>query len=75
MNFDLDTTKGMGNAITWTKALILTINDRGAWMIPRSGTIVRVNKAQRIATIAEGVYPDTAIKRVFEAMGWTVIEK
>jgi hypothetical protein len=75
MNFDLDTTEGMNNAVTWTRNHFELLSDNGAWGIPRSGTLVRINKTEKIATIITGFAPDPAIKRVIEAMGWTVIEK
>ena len=75
MNFDLDTAEGMNNAVRWTRQHFELLNDGGSWGIPRSGTIVRVNKKDRIATIITGFAPDLCIKRVIEAMGWTVIVK
>lgn len=74
MNFDLDTTEGMNNAVKWTRNHFDLLNDHGSWGIPRSGTLVRVNKKEKIATITAGFMPDPSIKRVIEAMGWTVVE-
>lgn len=75
MNFDLNTTEGMNNAVRWTRNHFELINDGGSWGIPRSGTIVRINKKEKIATIVRGFAPDPSIKQVIEAMGWTVIEE
>jgi hypothetical protein len=50
-----------------------TVNDGGVWMVPRSMTMVRINKKERIATIVVGFAPDPSIRRVIEAMGWTVV--
>ena len=74
MNFDLDTKEGMANAVLWTQNIVDTIKDGGSWIVPRSGTVVFVNKTNRVATIYS-LIPDTAIPRVFKAMGWEVIEK
>jgi hypothetical protein len=73
MTYDLDTKEGMNNAVKWTQAMFDTVNDGGVWMVPRSMTMVRINKKDRIATIIVGFAPDTSIKRVIEAMGWTVV--
>lgn len=75
MNYDLDTKTGMKNAITWTQMLFDNMSDHASWAVPRSGTIVRINKPEKTATISGGFLPDPSLKRVIEAMGWTVIEK
>lgn len=75
MNYNLDTRDGMNAAIKWTQQMFDAIKDGGAWGIPRSGTLVRINRKEKIATITLGFAPDPSIKRVIEAMGWTVIEK
>lgn len=73
--YDLDTKDGMNNAITWTRNLFDTIKDGGAWMVPRSMTMVRVNHTDKVATIIVGLVPDPSLRRVIEAMGWTVVEQ
>ena len=75
MNYDLDTKTGMKNAITWTQMLFDNMSNHASWAVPRSGTIVRINKPEKTATISGGFLPDPSLKRVIEAMGWTVIEK
>ena len=75
MNYDLGTKQGMNNAVTWTKMLFDNMSDHASWAVPRSGTIIRINKPEKTATIIGGFLPDTSLKRVIEAMGWTVIEK
>jgi hypothetical protein len=42
-------------------------------MVPRSMTMVRINKKDRIATLVVGFAPDPSLRRVIEAMGWTVV--
>lgn len=74
MNFDLDSTEGMNNAVRWTRNMFDLLHDGASWGIPRSGTLVRINKAEKVATITIGFMPDPSIKRVIEAMGWTVVE-
>ena len=75
MNFKLDTKEGMANAVKWTQDMFNMMNDYGSWGIPRSGTLVRINKKEKVATITIGFMPDPSIRRVIEAMGWTVVEK
>lgn len=73
MNYDLDTEAGMSNAVKWTRATFDTIKDGGAWMVPRSMTMVRINHTDKVATLIVGLVPDPSLKRVIEAMGWTVV--
>ena len=75
MNYDLDTKQGMVNAIIWTKRLIESLNDGGTWMIPRSGTLVRVDKKTQTATIDAPFMRDPSITKVLTAMGWKIVMK
>ena len=75
MDYDLDTKDGMNNAVTWTRNMFETIKDGGAWMVPRSMTMVRVNHTDKVATIIVGLVPDPSLRRVIEAMGWAVVEQ
>lgn len=69
---NIDTKEGMKAAVEWTENHIAKIADGGAWVIPRSGTIVRVYHSARHAIITPGFIGDESIARVIEAMGWTV---
>jgi hypothetical protein len=71
-NYDIDTEEGMANSVAWTEELFLTINNGGKWVVPRSGTVIRVDKANKTAYITQGFVPDTGMERVIKAMGWTV---
>lgn len=75
MNYDLSTTEGMNNAIAWTRKCFDQIKDGGRWIVPRSCTVVHINHTDKIAYITPGIVPDPSIKRVIEAMGWTVVEQ
>lgn len=75
MQYNLNTTEGMNNAVRWTQQMFDAIKDGGGWGIPRSGTIVRIDKKNKVATIVAGFAPDPSIKRVILAMGWTVVEE
>ena len=72
-SYDLDTTEGMNNAVAWTRQLFSTVNDGGMWMVPRSMTMVRINHTDKVATLIVGFAPDPSLRRVIEAMGWTVV--
>jgi len=74
MNYDLDTKEGMAHAVQWTTEHFANLKDGGVWIVPRSGTLVRVRHADKTATIHSAT-PDPSIKRVIRAMGWTVVEK
>ena len=73
MNYNLDTEDGMANAVQWTTEHFAKLKDGGVWIVPRSGTLVRVRHTDKTATI-HSVTPDLSIKRVIKAMGWTVKE-
>jgi hypothetical protein len=76
MNYDLNTKEGMSNAVKWTAAMFDTIKDGGTWMVPRSLTMVYIiNKQEKMAAIIAGPIPDPSLRRVIEAMGWTVVVK
>lgn len=71
MNWDVDTPEGMANAIEWTANLLDGLADGATWAVPRSGSIIRIDKQNRRATRLFGLAPETSIQKVFEAMGWT----
>jgi hypothetical protein len=73
MNFDLDTTEGMENAKKWTANMLDCLSPHGTWIVPRSGTMVQFDKANKTANV-RSFLPDDAIARVLRAMGYTVTE-
>lgn len=73
MNYDLDTKEGMDNAVRWTEKLFDVMNDGATWAVPRSSTLVLIDKQTKTATIREGFLPEKGIAKVIRAMGWTVI--
>ena len=72
MNYDLDTEDGMANAVRWTTSVFDTLKSGGVWAVPRSGTMVTIDKENKTAIIYAGHSPDPSITRVIKAMGWTV---
>lgn len=72
MNYDLNTKQGMENAVAWTRRMFEMINDGGKWVVPRSGTIVTIYRAEKAVSIEQGFMPDDCIEQVIKAMGWKI---
>lgn len=72
MNYDVNTPEGLANSVRWTQAMFSQIKDGGAWMIPRSGTIVRVSHKDKTVSITAGTQPEASLRRVIKAMGWSI---
>jgi hypothetical protein len=71
-NYDLQTQEGLENSKHWLSLVLTNLSDNATWGIPRSNTVVRINKPKKIATITHQDLPDASIELVFEALGWTV---
>ena len=71
-NYDLQTQEGLENSKHWLSLVLTKLSDNATWGIPRSNTVVRINKPKKIATITHQDLPDASIELVFEALGWTV---
>lgn len=71
-NYDLSTPEGMQNSKRWLSSVLMTLGDNGIWGIPRSNTVVRIDKQNKTATVVSQSSPDISIELVFEAIGWTV---
>ena len=72
MNYDLDTSEGMKNAIDWTAQLFKQCKEGAKWLVPRSETLVCIYPKHKTVEIYEGAEPDPSIARVIKAMGWNV---
>ena len=71
-NYDLSTPEGMLNSKRWLSSVLMTIGDNGIWGIPRSNTVIHIDKSKKLATVTHQDSPDISIELVFEALGWTV---
>ena len=71
-NYDLNNPEGMENSKHWLSLVLTQLSDNATWGIPRSNTVVRINKPKKTATIIHQDSPDASIELVFEALGWTV---
>lgn len=76
MNYDISTAEGMKNSANWLQTNIIDkVKDGGTWMVPRSATLIHMDKTQRVATVTAQGKPDVALEPVFEALGWVVTYK
>jgi len=75
MNYDLHTKEGMANAVKWTEQMFNVLNDGTSWGLPRSGTLVRIDRPTKTATITQGFAPEEGLVQVIRAMGWKVVLK
>jgi hypothetical protein len=71
-NYDLSTHEGIENSKLWLSNALTMLSDNATWGIPRSNTVVRINKQNKTATVTHQDLPDVSIELVFEALGWTV---
>lgn len=70
MNWNLETEEGIKNSIDWTNQTLAVVKEGGAWIIPRSGMIVRVSHKDKTAHITGHYEP--VVARILEAAGWAV---
>jgi hypothetical protein len=69
---DISTPEGLAQAIAWQERMVAHIRDGGSWVVPRSGTLVRIDHSTKTATFQLGLISEPDIKKVFRAMGWIV---
>lgn len=73
INWDISTPEGMQNAVEWQTRHVSLLAEGGYWAVPRSMSVYRINANSRTAVKLCGL-PEPDIARVFEAMGWKVVE-
>lgn len=73
--YDVDTPEGLAAAIEWQKQMIEHCSDQARWIVPRSSSIIVIDKTNKRAIRVLGAKPETSIQKVFEAMGWQWIDK
>lgn len=71
MNWDVDTPEGLANATAWLTQFLDRLSDKATWGIPRSGSIIHIDKPNKRAVRLFGLAPETSTQKVFEAIGWT----
>lgn len=75
MRWNVDTPEGLIAATHWQSNTIEHIRDQGRWVVPRSGSVIVIDKTNKQAIRVFGLLPEPSIKKVFEAMGWTWVDK
>ena len=73
INWDISTPEGMKNAIDWQTKHVTRLKEGGYWAVPRSMTVYVISHKRKVAVKLCGL-PEPDIAKVFEAMGWTVVE-
>lgn len=75
--WNIDTKDGMYRAKEWMLRHVELFRDQGRWIIPQSGSVVVIDKANKQAILVLSLMPEMedATKRVFEAIGWTWVDK
>lgn len=74
-NFNVDTPGGLKLSVAWMQMHVARIHQGGRWIIPRSGSVVVIDHANKQAIRVLGLLPETSTEKVFQAMGWTWIDK
>ena len=72
---NIATSEGMRQAIAWQTGQVNLIKEGGAWIVPRSGTVIKIYGSKKIAVFVTGIYLEPDIVKVFKAMGWVVADK
>lgn len=74
-DWNVDSPEGLRRAVEWMRRHVELFNDQGRWIIPRSGSVVVIDKANKQAIRVLGLAPEPSTQKVFEAMGWTWVDK
>lgn len=73
--WNIDDPAGLANACEWMRRHLAMLADNARWIIPRSGSIVVIDKTNKRMIRVFGLLPETSTKVVIEAIGWTFIDK
>ena len=74
VNWDIDTEEGLANAVKWQQSMISSVKQSGVWFVPRGHSMYAIDHKHKVAKKITG-FPEPTIKKVFNAMGWTVDEQ
>lgn len=72
---NVDTPEGLKEAVKWQEGHVKLFADQGRWIVPRSGSIIVIDAKNKTATRVLGMAPETSIAKVFNAMGWTWVDR
>jgi hypothetical protein len=73
MNWDVNKPEEMAQSVEWMRTFVKSIRQGGAWIVPRSLSIYVIDHEHKVATKRWG-FPDPAITKVFEGIGWRVVD-
>lgn len=73
--WNVDTPEGLANACEWMRRHITLCADNARWMMPRSGSVIVIDKTNQRMIRVLGVLPETSTETVLHAIGWTWIDK
>lgn len=73
MNYDINTSDGLKNAVAWTNNMLGQIKQGGIWFVPRAASSYIVDHENKTVT-RKGMKSDKSITRVLTAAGWKVVE-
>jgi isoaspartyl peptidase/L-asparaginase-like protein (Ntn-hydrolase superfamily) len=74
-DWNVENPLGLARAVTWMERHVSMLADGAVWMLPRSMSIIHIDKTNKVATRRVGLAPEPSTQKVFEAMGWTWIDK
>jgi hypothetical protein len=74
-SWDISTPEGLARSKEWLDRHLTKIRDGGIWLVPRSGSVIRVYHSERKAVLGVQLLPDPALRKVFEALGWTWVDE
>ena len=73
---NISTPSGMAAAVARQRQHLSTLKEGGTWVIPRSGTILKVSHENKTLTLVANLLPELPdLRRVTEAMGWKLVDK
>lgn len=74
MQMNIDTPEALAQAIAEQQALIANLGPGGGW-VTRRGSIYMLDQEGKWVMRVHGDRPEADTDRIFEAMGWTVVEQ
>lgn len=76
ISMNISTKEGMAAAVAWQRNHLNTIREGGMWVIPRSGTVLKVSHAKKTLSLVANLLPELPdLRAVTEAMGWTLVDE
>ena len=72
---DISTRSGLAAAVEWQRNYLARVAEGGMWIIPRTGTILRVSHKDKTLTVVANLLPELPdLRRVTVAMGWNFVD-